>query len=418
MALAIVRQAFAWKAKDHHGTEHVGTQAASCEEEVANILRAQGLLITHISQEPLLQGDFDFNHQEILTSIAHRKIKSNDVIAFCQQLAIMLDTGVPLAEALEALVIQTKQKEFRLVIEKIYIEVCSGDALSRALARRPKVFPRILVSLVRASELSGTMPLMLDRVSKYLSSEQRTIREIKGAMTYPLIMGLTAVVVTILIVTLVLPRFAAIYASKAAILPWPTKLLLLISDGVMTTWVYWLPCVLVLLIAGAIYRCTTNGRFVLDWLKLRLPIIGPMFSQLYTTRASRTLSTLLTAGVGVLDAIGICRDVTHNVQFDKLWSDMEENVRNGRSMSDAVFNSPYVPSYVASMMSSGERSGRLPQVMDKVASFTDAELESRVKKVSSLIEPLMILVMGSIVGGVAIAMLLPIFSMSKVISGV
>ena len=142
-----------------------------------------------------------------------------------------------------------------------------------------------------------------------------------------------------------------------------------------------------------------------------------MFSQLYTTRASRTLSTLLAAGVGVLDAIGICRDVTNNVQFDRLWHDMEDNVRNGKSMSDAAFSSPYVPSYVASMMSSGERSGRLSQVMDRVASFTEEELEARVKKVSSMIEPLMILIMGSVVGGVAIAMLLPIFSMSKVISG-
>ena len=153
-------------------------------------------------------------------------------------------------------------------------------------------------------------------------------------------------------------------------------------------------------------------------MKLRTPVVGPMFSQLYTTRASRTLSTLLAAGVGVLDAIGICRDVTNNVQFDRLWTNMENDVRNGHPLSDAVFESPYVPSYVASMMASGERSGKLPAVMDRVASFTDEELESRVKKASAMIEPIMILVMGGVVGGVAIAMLLPIFSMSKVISGV
>jgi type IV pilus assembly protein PilC len=127
---------------------------------------------------------------------------------------------------------------------------------------------------------------------------------------------------------------------------------------------------------------------------------------------------LLAAGVGILDAIGICRDVTDSVQFNRLWTDMENNVRNGNTLSDAVFDSPYVPSYVASMMASGERAGKLPTVMDRVASFTDEELESRVKSVSAMIEPLMILVMGGVVGGVAIAMLLPIFSMSKVISGV
>jgi type IV pilus assembly protein PilC len=180
---------------------------------------------------------------------------------------------------------------------------------------------------------------------------------------------------------------------------------------------YWIPAVTAIIISAVIWYKTRTGRSAFDWLKLRLPIFGPMFAQLYTTRASRTLSTLLAAGVGVLDAIGICRDVTNNVHFDRLWNDMEDNIRNGGAMSDAAFKSPYVPSYVASMMSSGERAGRLPQVMDRVAAFTDEELESRVKKLGSMIEPIMILVMGTVVGGVAIAMLLPIFSMSKVISG-
>jgi len=325
---------------------------------------------------------------------------------------------VPLSESLEALMLQTKQKEFRDVLRGIYDDVCSGDPLSTALARRRRVFPRIVVSLVRASELSGTLPMMLDRVASYLSRERKTMREVKGAMTYPMIMGFTAVVVTSLIMTFVLPRFAKIYEMKSAALPTPTKILMAMSDGLLGTWMYWIPAVVGLVIAGFIWQKTKSGRNVFDWLKLRTPVIGPMFSQLYTTRASRTLSTLLAAGVGVLDAIGICRDVTNNVQFDKLWTAMENDVRNGHPLSDAVFESPYVPSYVASMMASGERSGKLPAVMDRVASFTDEELESRVKRVSAMIEPLMILVMGGVVGGVAIAMLLPIFSMSKVISGV
>jgi type IV pilus assembly protein PilC len=233
-----------------------------------------------------------------------------------------------------------------------------------------------------------------------------------------MIMGFTAVVVTALIVTFVLPRFAKIYELRSATLPWPTKFLMMVSDGLMSTWMYWVPALATLIVSAVFWQRTTSGRNFFDWLKLRTPVVGPMFSQLYTTRASRTLSTLLAAGVGILDAIGICRDVTNNVQFDRLWTNMENDVRNGHPLSDAVFESPYVPSYVASMMASGERSGKLPAVMDRVASFTDEELESRVKKVSAMIEPIMILVMGGVVGGVAIAMLLPIFSMSKVISGV
>ncbi len=417
MSATLAKETFAWKARDIQGRELTGSQVALNEDEVASSLRTQGLFITAIDLEPLLQSENQATN-DIMTAIAHKRVKQDDVIAFCQQLAVMLETGVSLSESLEALMQQTKQKEFRDVLEGIHNDVCGGDALSTALARRKRVFPRIVVSLVRASELSGTLPMMLERVASYLVRERKTIREVKGAMTYPMIMGFTAIVVTSLIVTFVLPRFAKIYDIRSASLPIPTKILMSISDGLLGTWMYWVPAFVVSLIASILWHKTPSGRSFFDWLKLRTPVIGPMFSQLYTTRASRTLSTLLAAGVGILDAIGICRDVTNNVHFDRMWSDMENNVRNGGGLTDAVFESDYVPSYVASMMASGERSGKLPSVMDRVASFTDEELEARVKKVSSMIEPLMILVMGGIVGGVAIAMLLPIFSMSKVISGV
>ena len=417
MSATLAKETFAWKARDSQGRELTGSQVALNEDEVASSLRTQGLFITAIDPEPLLQSENQVA-DDIMTAISHKRVKQDDVIAFCQQLAVMLETGVSLSESLEALMQQTKQKEFHDVLEGIHNDVCGGDALSAALARRKRVFPRIVVSLVRASELSGTLPMMLERVASYLVRERKTIREVKGAMTYPMIMGFTAVVVTSLIVTFVLPRFAKIYDIRSASLPMPTKILMSISDGLLGTWMYWVPALVVGLVVSILWHKTSSGRSFFDWLKLRTPVIGPMFSQLYTTRASRTLSTLLSAGVGILDAIGICRDVTNNVHFDRMWLDMENNVRNGGGLTDAVFESDYVPSYVASMMASGERSGKLPSVMDRVASFTDEELEARVKKVSSMIEPLMILVMGGVVGGVAIAMLLPIFSMSKVISGV
>ena len=418
MSTMLAKETFAWKARDLHGRELTGSQVAINEDEVASVLRTQGLFVTAIDPEPLMQGEEDVVKDDIMTAIAQRRVKQDDVIAFCQQLAVMLETGVPLSESLESLSKQTKHKEFRDVLNSVHSDICGGDALSTALARRKRVFPRIVVSLVRASELSGTLPMMLERVASYLSRERKTIREVKGAMTYPMIMGFTAIVVTSLIVTFVLPRFAKIYEMRSATLPMPTKILMGISDGLLGTWMYWIPALIAMSISAVLWHKTSSGRNVFDWLKLKTPVVGPMFSQLYTTRASRTLSTLLAAGVGVLDAIGICRDVTDNVQFDRLWTDMENNVRNGHALSDAVFESPYVPSYVASMMASGERSGKLSAVMDRVAIFTDEELESRVKSVSAMIEPLMILVMGGVVGGVAIAMLLPIFSMSKIISGV
>ena len=200
------KETFAWKARDTHGRELSGSQVAINESEVAGTLRSQGLFVTAIDPEPLLQGDIEkvrTSRTEIATVMSHRRVKRDDVIAFCQQLAVMLETGVPLSESLKALGKQTKQKEFKLVVEGVYREVQGGDPLSAALLRRRRVFPRIVVSLVRASELSGTMPLMLERVATYLSSERKTIREVKGAMTYPMIMGFTAIVVTSLILSLI-----------------------------------------------------------------------------------------------------------------------------------------------------------------------------------------------------------------------
>ena len=204
MNVLVAKETFAWKARDIHGRELSGSQVAENEEEVANSLRTQGLFITAIDSEPFLHEETEVK-DDFMTAIAQKRVKGDDVIAFCQQLAVMLETGVPLSESLEALTKQTKQKEFRDVLQGIYDDVCSGDSLSAALARRRRVFPRIVVSLVRASELSGTLPMMLDRVAGYLSRERKTMREVKGAMTYPMIMGFTAVAVTTLIVAFVLP---------------------------------------------------------------------------------------------------------------------------------------------------------------------------------------------------------------------
>ena len=251
MSALIAKETFAWKARDIHGRELTGSQVATNEDEVADSLRTQGLFITAILPEPLLQAETVVK-DDFRTAISQKRVKQDDVIAFCQQLAVMLETGVPLSESLEALMQQTKQKEFRDVLNGIYDDVRGGDPLSTALARRRRVFPRIVVSLVRASELSGTLPMMLERVASYLSRERKTMREIKGAMTYPMIMGFTAVVVTSLIVTFVLPRFAKIYELRSATLPWPTKFLMTMSDGLMSTWMYWIPALASLVIAVCI----------------------------------------------------------------------------------------------------------------------------------------------------------------------
>jgi type IV pilus assembly protein PilC len=215
----------------------------------------------------------------------------------------------------------------------------------------------------------------------------------------------------------VLPRFAKIYESRSASLPRPTLILMAISDFMTQEYLWYGPGAGLMAIAIFLWMRARSGRRARDWVRLHLPILRTMYTHLYVTRASRTMATLLAAGVNVLDVIDICRGVTGNAYYDTLWNDMERGVREGRQISDAVFKSALIPPGVASMVAAGERSGRLPEVLERIANFSQEELDTSVARVTTFIEPLMIVFMGGVIGTVATALLLPIFSMSKVITG-
>jgi len=215
----------------------------------------------------------------------------------------------------------------------------------------------------------------------------------------------------------VLPKFAKIYEMRSATLPAPTRVLLGLSDFVTSQYMIYGPVAIVLGIAMTVFLHQPVGRRTCDWVRLNAPVLRRMYGQLYITRAARTMATLLSSGVNLLDIIAICRGVTSNYYYDILWSNMEQGVRDGLQISDAVFRCEFIPKNIASMVNSGERSGRLADVMERIALFSEEELDAAVKHVTSLIEPLMIVLMGVIVGGVAMALLLPIFSMGKVMAG-
>jgi type IV pilus assembly protein PilC len=261
------------------------------------------------------------------------------------------------------------------------------------------------------------MALMLGRVGNYLSKERRTARQIKGALTYPLFMMIFAVAITTFLMAFVLPRFAKIYAQRSATLPAPTKALIAMSDFLTHQYMYYGPVALALIVTLILWMRRSSGKRVLDWLKLNTPVLRTMFSQLYLTRIARTMATLLNAGVNLLDIIDICRGVTDNTYYARLWNQMERDVRAGKQISDTVFESKIIPPNVASMINAGERSGRLSQVMERVSEFSEQELDTAVKSATAYIEPIMIMGMGLLVGGIAMALLLPIFSMGKVLSG-
>ena len=405
---------WSWSARTPEGESVSGSVVATTVEDVASRLRGDGLYITSIDNDPL-QAASERDVETVRRGLRARRVKRSEVTGFCQQLSVMLETGVTLPEALQALVEQTRRREFREIIESIHDDVCGGATFSESLAKWPDTFPNVMVNLVRAAELSGTMALMLSRIADYLGKEQRTLRQVRGALAYPSFMLGTGLLVIVFLVTFILPKFAKIYEMRSASLPTPTRILMSIGEYASSGWMTWAPVLLVLTATVLIGRRTRVGRAWIDWMKLRLPVLRTIHMNLYVTRSTRTMSTLLGAGVHLMDVIRICRGVTKNVLFERVWIDMEQHVRDGHRIGTAFESSSDIPAGVTSMVAAGERSGRLPEVMEKVADASEEELDVAIKRFTTLLEPMLIIFMGLLVGAVAIALLLPIFKMSSIV---
>ena len=411
-----IASTYAYRARDLQGEPVTGTLTADTPEGAVAQLRSDGLIVTGI-RDASVTAQVEAEAVVVQAKQKARRIRRSDVVSMCQELGVMLESGVTLSEALNAVTAQAKRPEFRSVMAAVTEEVCGGRPFSEALAARGKVFPQVMTSLVRASEASGTMSEMLLRVADYLGAEQKTARQVRGALIYPAFMLGTGMVVVLFMMVFILPRFARIYEMRSASLPGPTRVLMSMGEFVGSQWAIYVPVLLFLTITTVLWQRSQHGQWCRDWVKLHLWGIREVFQNLYLTRASRTMSTLLAAGVNLLDVIAICRSITGNKVFNKVWDDMEHRVREGLPLSAAFAESAEMPPNVSSMVTAGERSGRLPQVMEKVATFSQERLEASVKKATTMIEPIMIIGMGLLVGAVALALLLPIFKMSGVVAG-
>jgi type IV pilus assembly protein PilC len=404
---------FSYQARDGGGDLATGIVNAATMEEAAKSLRAEGKYIVKIV--PAAKADDD--DATVVAASRSKRVKRKEVIFFAHQLAVMIETGVPLTDALESTRDQAANPHFKAVLNDVTAHVEAGGDFSSALAKYPRVFPNAMVSLIRASEISGTMAQMLDRLSGYLTKEEQTARQVKGALMYPIFMLVMAVSVTIFLLAFVLPKFAGIYASRGAALPAPTRLLLAISEGLIGYWYLW--TLLAIVVGGVVMMLprVDAGRRFLDYLKLNVPLAKQLFTQLYITRATRTMGTMIAAGVTMLDMIDIVKQVTNNIYYQDLWDEVDDRLRQGSQLSDPLFASPLFPRTIAQMIYSGEKSGQLGKVLARISDFTEAEFDQTVKNTTQFIEPLMVGVMGTIIGFIAISLLLPIFSVGNVVAG-
>ncbi len=405
---------FAYEARDAGGQMVNGTIDATDLHAAGRQLRADGKFIVRLHERPA-DAEADDGPASLESCYGH--VKRDDIIYMAHQLSVMVETGVTLGEALRTLTEQCPNRYFGPILDDVSDQVHAGEPLSIALARHRRVFPALMISLIRASETSGTMGPMLERVCTYLTKERETLRAVRGATVYPIIMLSVAVIVTVFLMTFVLPRFSDVFTQRGAVLPAPTQLLLTISNLMIHYWFVWAAVVAALIVGGAWFRTRPIGRRAFDWLKLNTPVLGTMMNQLYVTRAMRTMGTMLCAGVPMLDMVAIVRDVTTNSYYDELWEHVDERLRQGTQLSAALGDSRLIPASVTRMIHAGEKAGRLGVVMERVAVFTESDFDDSVKRVTQLIEPALILSMGGLVGFIAISLLLPIFSVGRVMAG-
>jgi type IV pilus assembly protein PilC len=349
------------------------------------------------------------------------KVKQSELILFTTQLSVMLDSGVVLSDALDAIAEQAEQGTFRMIIMDVAEVVKSGENFSTALAAYPRTFNSMFISMVKASEASGEMVEMLRVLSGYLSFESDTRKHIKGALTYPFIMALMAVAATGTLLFFVLPRFMKIYEARGAALPRITQILVGFSKAlgdfqIMT------PVLTVLILASMVLYYlagTLTGRQTIDFMKIRIPVLGTMFIDTVVTRSMRIMATMLNTGVNLLDAIKVVQTSCENYYFQRLWAATDEKIRDGYQLSEAILISPgseLIAPGIIQMLRAGEKSGKLGKVCDKISVFYEKKLEASVKTVMALIEPLMITILGAIIGTIAIALLLPVFKISSVVA--
>jgi type IV pilus assembly protein PilC len=400
---------YAYTCRDGSGTSLSGSLFGESAAEVMRVLRAEGKYPTSIKLAEVADE----------TGRAHAlgfRMGRKDLIQIATQLSIMIETGVTVTDALDSIAQQAEKPTVKRILADITEQVKAGSDFSSALQRHPGAFPRIFISLMSASEKSGMMGKLLQRATAYLQDEYDILRSVRGALTYPAIMLGFAISTTTFLLAFVMPRFTVIYAQKKAALPVPTQILMAVSGYLVSHWVVILLGLLALVGAFVMTVRTPKGARVFHYVQLRVPLLGSLFRQLYLSRGLRMVGTMASAGVSLVDCVKTAEALCANGYFKDLWVQVSQQIQAGKQLSEPLFHSPLVPKPISQMLHSAEKSGRLAQVMEQVATYSEQELREKIAEMTRYIEPAMIMVMGAIIGSVALALMLPIFTISKVIA--
>lgn len=399
---------FKYKAMTAEGAKVDGSRTAANKEEVIERLRQVG-------QYPISIEEVVEENRKLSLMDHFSKVKPKDVAVFCRQFFTMLNAGVIILNCLDILRVQTENKKLQMVIGEIYEDVQKGMTLSEAMSQHPNVFSELLINMVAAGEVSGTLDIIMDRMATHFEKENKIAAKVKSAMIYPSLLGSVAILVVVFLLVKVMPTFIDMFASSGVELPAPTRALLFLSDLITKHGLVILVAFGVLAyIARRIFR-TERGAYATDKIKLKLPVVGSTMQKIYTSRFTRTLSTLIASGIPLIRALEVITKVVGNKVVEEAMTAAIEDVKKGVSLSVPIRNMKLFPPMVHYMITIGEESGSLDDIMDRTANYYDDEVDTAMTRLVALMEPIMILVMAVLVGGIAVAIVMPMFDMLQTV---
>ena len=403
---------FEYSVRDKAGKLVSGTLEAESQAAVATRLKSMGYAPVSIRT-----SNAGLSRELKIPGFGGKKVKLKDLAVMSRQFATMINSGLSLLRALSILSEQTESKELARVLGEVRNDVESGNSLSSSFAKHPKVFPPLMVNMCKAGEVGGFLDAVLLQIAQNYEAEVKLRSKIKSAMTYPVVVFVMAILGVMVMLLFVVPVFAKMFKDLGGTLPAPTRFLVFLSHAARIL----VPIMIVLAIVGMfVWRKVKHQervRSVVDPIKLKIPVFGMLFRKVALSRFARNLGTMMHSGVPILQSLEIVADTTGNIVLERALRDVQDSVRGGETIAGPLTNHPVFPPMVAQMMAVGEDTGALDQMLEKISDFYDDEVEATTEALTSLIEPLMIAVLGGIIGSMIICLYMPIFSIYNHING-
>lgn len=398
-------QLFAWEGLDKQGVKVTGVLPAENLTSAENELRGYGIEVTNLKVK-----------QQLFSIGKMRAINAMDVVLFARQMSTLISAGIPLAQALETVGVGVEKMTMRAVILDLFKNISSGMTFTEALEKHPKTFNRLVVNLVKTGEVSGTLDVVLDHIANYLERSEVLKSRVKRAMFYPGIILVVTFMVAFVLLTFIVPKFSTLYSSFGADLPGPTQVVISLSNFMKVYW--WVVIIgIVGTIMGLVFLKNHSEGFQLwlDKIAIKMPLFGALNRKSIIARIMRTLAITLGAGIPLVDGLSCVAEVAGNRVYAKAIDGVREDVTAGRKMFLAMSSTQLFPTLVLQMISVGEKTGSLESMLEKVSEYFDEQVNTTVDGMSTLIEPLMLVILGIVIGGFVISMYLPIFKLGTVI---